>query len=427
MNYFDKAKQLLNEFKGDSYNFGYNILSRVGGICATIGEKAVIINTEFPGIHNLISELKDSLKTAGVEVISEVKGPRPNAPREDVCRIAGELLTASPDVIISFGGGSTIDAVKAASVLWTLNGDIDDYFGTGLVTEKLKKSGKKLIDHVAIQTAASSAAHLTKYSNITNLETCQKKLIVDEAIIPQHPIFDYRATKTAPVALTTDGALDGMAHIIEVLYWAEGKPIFNNMVEIAETGVSLILKYLPKVIKDPENSIGREALCLATDLGGYAISIGGTNGGHLTSFSLIDILSHGRACAIMNPYYTVFFTDAIEESLRLLGRLYRENGFINTNIESLKVRELGKTVTRGMFEFARSIGFPIALSEVDGFTDNHIERALSAAKNPQLKMKLENMPVPLSAEMIDEFMRPILVAAKTGDISIIKSVGRKGA
>lgn len=217
-----------------------------------------------------------------------------------------------------------------------------------------------------------------------------------------------------------------IAHIIEVLYGAKGKPIFNNMMEIAETGVSLILKYLPKVIKDPGNSIAREALCLATDLGGYAITIGGTNGGHLTSFSLVDILSHGRACAIMNPYYTVFFADAIEESLRLLGWLYRENGFINTNIESLKVCELGKTVDQGMFEFARSIGFPIALSEVDGFTDNHIERALSATKNPQLKMKLENMLVPLSADMIDEFMRPILVAAKTGDISIIKSVGEKG-
>jgi len=28
--------------------------------------------------------------------------------------------------------------------------------------------------------------------------------------------------------------------------------------------------------------------------GGYAIMIGGTNGGHLTSFSLVDLLPHGR-------------------------------------------------------------------------------------------------------------------------------------
>ncbi len=75
-----------------------------------------------------------------------------------------------------------------------------------------------------------------------------------------------------------------------------------------------------------------------------------------------------------------------------------------------------------MFALARKISFPIRLNEVAGFTDDHIERALAAAKNPQLKMKLENMPVPLNAEMIDEYMRPVLLAAYSGDISLIKNV-----
>jgi hypothetical protein len=44
------------------------------------------------------------------------------------------------------------------------------------------------------------------------------------------------------------------------------------------------------------------------------------------------------------------------------------------------------------------------------------------AKNPRLKMKLENMPIPLTAEMIDEYMEPILEAAKRGDIDLIKNV-----
>jgi alcohol dehydrogenase len=47
---------------------------------------------------------------------------------------------------------------------------------------------------------------------------------------------------------------------------------------------------------------------------------------------------------------------------------------------------------------------------------------LAAAKDPQLKMKLENMPVPLTADMIDEYMGPVLQAAKTGDTGLIKSV-----
>ena len=75
-----------------------------------------------------------------------------------------------------------------------------------------------------------------------------------------------------------------------------------------------------------------------------------------------------------------------------------------------------------MFALAEKIGFPTRLEQVPGFNDDHITRALAAAKNPQLKMKLQNMPVPLTAEMIDEYMSPILEAARDGDLSRIKNV-----
>jgi alcohol dehydrogenase len=37
-------------------------------------------------------------------------------------------------------------------------------------------------------------------------------------------------------------------------------------------------------------------------------------------------------------------------------------------------------------------------------------------------MKLENMPVPLTSAMVDEYMAPILMAAKTGDLNGIRNV-----
>jgi hypothetical protein len=76
---------------------------------------------------------------------------------------------------------------------------------------------------------------------------------------------------------------------------------------------------------------------------------------------------------------------------------------------------------QAMIAFEKSVGFPAALHEVPGFTDGHLTRALAAAKDPQLKMKLENMPVPMTAEMVDEYMAPILQAAKTGDLELIKN------
>lgn len=432
MDHFATARDLLREFKGDAYRFGDGVLKDVGGIVAAAGNRAVLICTPFARAAGYLDMLRDSIAQAGVPVAAVIPGARPNTPREDLLRITDELQRADPDVIVSFGGGSTIDAVKAAEVLRTVGGEIDDYFGTGLVTKKLVGWGLPHQDrggasptlhaHVAIQTAASSAAHLTKYANVTDLKTGQKKLIVDEAIVPTIPVFDYAITHTAPPALTADGAMDGLSHILEVFYGAVGKPYYDKIRQIAEAGISLIASYLPKVRVNPQDTTAREALCLATDLGGYAIMLGGTNGGHLTSFSLVDILSHGRACALMNPYYTVFFAPAIESPLRVVGGIFAQAGYLTQDLASLHGRDLGVAVAKGMFAFAKTIDFPTQLSEVQGFTRGHIDRALTAAKNPQLKMKLENMPIPLTADRIDDTMSPILEAAAEGDLSVIKNV-----
>jgi alcohol dehydrogenase class IV len=419
---FEQSQALLREFKGDSYLHGIDVLSQMGGVTAELGKRAALVRDVFPGADTYVGTIKDSLAAAGVGLLGEIEGARPNAPREDLARITVEVTELDPDVIVSFGGGSTIDATKAGEALRTLGGHVEDFFGTGLVTKALSESGKTLTPHVAIQTASSSGAHLTKYSNITDVETGQKKLIVDEGIVPVQPVFDYAVTFGAPPDLTADGALDGIAHSLEVLYGAVGQPYYEQMEGVARESIRLVVEYLPQVMENPRNAEGREALGLATDLGGYAIMIGGTNGGHLTSFSLVDVLSHGRACAIMNPYYTVFFAPEIERPLKLVGNIFKEAGYTDADVEGLTGRELGIAVAEAMIAFEKKIGYPATLGEVPGFSDAHIERALTAAKNPQLKMKLENMPVPLTAEMVDEYMGPVLEAAKTGELDVIKNV-----
>ncbi len=422
MSNFQKARALLEDFKGDTYLYGDKVLKDIGKIAASIGNNAALIRGGFSGIDQYIEEILGSLTKSGVQHITQINGARPNAPREDLARITKELTTANPDMIISFGGGSTIDTAKVADVLRILGGEIEDYFGLGLVTEKLQQTGKLLTPHISIQTAASSGAHLTKYSNITEINSGQKKLVVDDAITPGFPVFDYTLTHKSPKSLTDDGALDGLTHLLEVLCGTVGTPQYDKMKEIAEVGISLIVEYLPELRKNPENIEAREAICLATDLGAYAIMIGSTNGAHLTSFSFVDILSHGRACALMNPYYIVFFAPVIEQPLNVVGKILKDAGYIKEDFLDLKGRALGVAVTQGLFCFAHAIDFPTTLNEVAGFTNDHIVRALAAAKNPQLKMKLESMPIPLTTDMIDKYMTPILEAAKIGDISLINNV-----
>ena len=423
MRIVEKARTMLQEWKGDGYVFGLNVLDSIGTTAAAYGKTTMIVSLDmFQGINDRVRKI---FEDAGVTVVGNgiVPSARPNAPREDVYRIETYILHYKPESIVVIGGGSAIDAVKAAnalSVLGTESPDIESYFGTGLVSEAIKRTGKKLLPVIAVQTSASSGAHLTKYSNITDPMVGQKKLIVDDAVVPTNPVFDYSVTATMPLSLTIDGALDGIAHCLEVFYGAS-EDSYALTAELAETAIELVVKYTSQVVADPGNLEGREAIGLATDLGGYAIMVGGTNGAHLTSFSLVDVTSHGRACGIMNPYYTVFFAPAIEEKLRVVGAIYAKYGYIEKDLQTLSGRELGTVVAEGMLAFNKAIGSPTRLGELPGFTDAHIVRALAAAKNPQLKMKLQNMPVALTAEAVDEYMGPILESAKTGDLSLIKS------
>lgn len=420
-----KAKNLLYNFKGEEYALGVGILNEVGEYAKEYGDSVLLISNDTYR-ESAVKEVKKSLKKNKIKIAGNriFPGADPNAPREDVYRLAGYLHTFESDSIIVIGGGSTIDAVKAANVLASLghySPDIDKYFGSGLVTKALKHSSNHLTPMIAIQTASSSGAHLTKYSNVTDVVSGQKKLIVDDAIIPHKSVFDYKISETMPLDVTVDGAFDGMAHCLEVFYGINDDN-YDLEKEIAATAIELIVKNTPEIVNDLKNTEAREALGLATDLGAYSIMVGGTNGGHLTSFSLVDVSSHGRACGIMNIYYTVFFAPAIEAQLKVLADIFKRNGYIEQDIENLEGRELGEVVAGGMINFAKEINFPTKLSELDDFSDQHIKRALKAAKDPQLEMKLKNMPIPLDASMIDEYMAPILEAAKTGQLSLIKNI-----
>lgn len=427
MDYIARSYELLKEWKKDAYTFGVGCLDKVGSIASSYGKKALLVsNTTY--MKAVADEVAASLAAAGVELVGGKIAPdaKPNAPREDVYRLTTYVLQYKPDCIVAVGGGSTIDACKAASMLAALGGvvspEVDEYFGTGKVTEYIKETGKRLTPVVAVETSASSGAHLTKYSNITDPVAGQKKLIVDPAIIPEHSVFDYKVTCSMPLSVTIDGALDAIAHTFEVFCGAKGDA-YDKAKEIAECAIGLVTTYAKDIIKNPGDIKAREAIGLATDLGGYAIMVGGTSGPHLTSFSLVDIVGHGTACGLMNPYYMVFYSKAIQNQLKVVGKIFKDHGYIEEDISKLEGRALALAVASGMIAFEKSIGAPTTLSDIKGFKKEvHVPRALKAAKDPDLKMKLQNMPVAMTADDVDEFMAPILEAAVTGDLSLIKEM-----
>jgi len=420
---FEQANELLREWKKDRYIFGMDVMPRLGELVALYGKKVLVVsNTTY--LQPVAESVLNTLEEAGLISVTTTPVPdaKPNAPREDVYRIETYILHYKPDCVVAVGGGSTIDACKAAAMLATLCGratpEIDHYLGTGVVTQEMERTGLKMLPVVAVQTSASSGAHLTKYANITDPVAGQKKLIVDDAITPDAALFDYRTTVSMPVSVSVDGALDAIAHTFEVFLGA--KPATYELTKkIAETAIGLVATYTQQVLSKADDLVAREALGLATDLGGYAIMIGGTSGAHLTSFSLVDLVAHGTACGLMNPYYAVFYAPAIQPQLHVLADLFVRHGMMTQELASTNGRELALAVARTMIVFNRSIGAPATLRDLKGFDDRHVERILTAAKDPQLKMKLQNMPVPMKAEDVDTYMAPLIRAAVSGDMSLI--------
>jgi len=417
-----KARELIGRFKGDAYVFGLGTIGESGRLAGRFGRRFLLVRDEACLKNGMFDGLSRSFEGGGLKIAAECPGAGPNAPVEDVERVRDEILRVRPDAVVGMGGGSLIDGVKASVTLASLGGSCDDYYGAGKVSERIEAIGKPLMPFLIVQTASASGAHLTKYANVTNERTMQKKLFIDVAVVPPAALFDYRATITMPARFTKVGAFDGVCHLLETYFGvAEDHEQFGVLQEVALAGLELIIAALPGVLKEPDSEPLREALGLGTDLGGHAIMIGSTNGPHLNSFSLVDIMDHGQATALLMPYYTCFFGPAIRGKLTRVGAIYQRYGYVDADaaLEGMSGEQLGRAVGRGMAAMAESVDFPTTLEQVEGFSDEHEARMLSAAKDPALASKLQGMPIPMQSHEVDRYMGSVLKAARTGDFSLI--------
>lgn len=417
------AVTLLREWRAENYHFGNGVLAALPSAVASYGKRVLVVSSRHHAGELIARALRET-EARGVTIVggAPIRGARPNSPREDVFRIETHILHHRPDCVLAIGGGSTIDVCKAAIVLATYGAEYsaepEAYFGAGLVSRAAEQTEKKMLPLIAVETAASSGAHLTKYANVTDVFTGQKKLIVDPAITPTCAFFDYRMSKSMPPQSTVAGILDGISHVFEAFCGTKPET-YEKLEQIALCALRLIFRYAPAVMKNPQDEEARKAIGLATDLGGYAIMLGATSGAHLTSFSLVDRAPHGIACGIMNPYYTVFYGAAVESQLKAVASVLEEYGYMKTGDRALNGRALAEAVANGFLAFNRAIHAPERLADLEGFSEADIERIISAAKDPALSVKLESMPVPITAEEADIYMRPIIRAAMDGDLGRI--------
>lgn len=168
------------------------------------------------------------LKTLlGSRVAGEFVCVGQHAPAAAVAAAVRAAALARPDVLISFGGGSPIDAAKAVAFALATGLDLADPRAAVLARD-FTPSPADLLPHLAIPTTLS-AAELSGLAGFTTEDEHEKVGLRSEALIPRAVFFDAELTLETPLALWLSTGIRAVDHAVETLLAPGSHPFSDTL------------------------------------------------------------------------------------------------------------------------------------------------------------------------------------------------------
>jgi alcohol dehydrogenase class IV len=216
---------------------------------------------------------------------------------EEIHHILSHIVT-KPDIIVAIGGGSAIDIAKMISAFWYLRDksrSIQDIVTS--INEKEYKRKESNIQIVAAPTTAGTGSEVTSWATLWDTNNCKKYSIDAKYLYPTTVFIVPEFTVAMSDKLTLATGLDALCHATES-YWAKDSNVVTR--ELSKSAISIIIKYLPKVLEDKKNLYYREKMCLGSLYAGLAFSQTRTTACHSISYPLTMKfgVEHGFACAM---------------------------------------------------------------------------------------------------------------------------------
>lgn len=217
------------------------------------------------------------------------------------------------DMIIGFGGGSSIDLAKALGVR---------VVKPKKSLSKLKgvlKVRKKLPTLVAIPTTAGTGSETTLASVIVDSQTRHKYAINDFCLIPKYAILDANLILNLPKQITATTGMDALTHAVEAYI---GNSCTKQTKLYALQAVKLIFENLLECYNNPHNFQARENMLNASYKAGLAFTKSYVGYVHAIAHSLGGKYNtaHGFANAIILPCVLRKYGKKIYKKLWELGR-----------------------------------------------------------------------------------------------------------
>jgi len=274
--------------------FGGGSVEKIGQEAQLLKAKKILIVTD-PGIiqSGLLETVEKPLRSAGIP-LAIFNGVEPD-PRIEVVEKSLELAKRERvDLIIGFGGGSSLDIAKVTSILVTNLGKIDGFFGVDLVPEPG-------VPMILIPTTAGTGSEVTPIAILSDTREKLKKGVVSSYLFPEVAIVDPKLTMGLPPAVTASTGMDALTHAVEAYISLNATDLTDLL---ALRAMELIAKNLRMAYAQGENLMVRSNMMEGSLLAGMAFANAGVAAVHAFSYPLGGEfhIPHGLANTLMLPY-----------------------------------------------------------------------------------------------------------------------------
>lgn len=194
--------------------FGAGSVARLGDELERLGaSRAVVVTGRTLGASPLLARVTGALGSRGVHVFA---GARQHVPASAVDELTAVIESTRADCLVSFGGGSPIDAAKAA------------------IHRRLTNTtpGAPALPHVALPTTLS-AGEFTAVAGITDDESRVKHATVDPRLAPRVVLLDPELSVATPAWLWAASGMRAVDHAVETLYSTFQHPVSSSQAAAA--------------------------------------------------------------------------------------------------------------------------------------------------------------------------------------------------
>ncbi len=342
------------------------------GLAGRLGD---MITERFPGVRRplivtdagflrtgLLDLPRLSLEQSGKStvVFSEVLADPPEAVVLAAVDVARRM---EADLVIGFGGGSSMDVAKLVAVLAPSPQQLPEIYGIG------KVSGKRL-PLIQVPTTAGTGSEVTNIAIVTTGATTKMGVVASQ-LYADLAILDATLTLGLPPAVTAATGIDAMVHAIEAYTSKHKKNPLSDA--LAREALRLLSRNLVKACEHGQDLEARQAMLLGACLAGQAFSNAPVAAVHALAYPIGGIfhVPHGLSNSLVLPHVLRF-------NMPAAAGLYAELAAIVVPHASGSEEARTEALIVAMQQIAKITGIETMLSQV-GIRESDLDRLAADA------------------------------------------------